>query len=175
MKLAIDLMRKGFAGLASNEVIMPPRQRLETEKGDILLKPAYIPGEGLSVKLVLTYPGNATRGLPVVQGLMALFDDETGTPLAVMDAGALTAIRTGAGGGLAIDLLARKDCRTLALIGAGVQACTQLHAALEVRPIEEVFLFDPSTAARERLKRELAVYAEPPKVTVVAAPGAALR
>lgn len=170
MKRAIELMRRGFAGLASQDVIMPPRTRLETEAGDILLKPAYIPGEGLSVKLVLTYPDNASRGLPVVQGLMAIFDDQTGTPLAVMDAGALTAIRTGAGGGLAIDLLARPDSRTLALIGAGVQARTQLHAALEVRAIEEVFLYDPVAATREQLERELEGYPSPPKVTAVGEP-----
>lgn len=170
MKRAIELMRRGFTGLATKDVIMPPRTRLKTETGDILLKPAYIPGEGISVKLVLTYPENASRGLPVVQGLMAIFDEKTGTPLAVMDAGALTAIRTGAGGGLAIDLLARRDCRTLALIGAGVQARTQLHAALEVRAIREVFLYDPVEATRAQLERELAVYPAPPKVTMVEEP-----
>jgi len=170
MKQAIELMRRGFAGLASQEVIMPPRTRLLTEGGDILLKPTYVPGESLSVKLVLTYHGNAAKGLPIVQGLMTVFDEETGTPLAVMDAGSLTAIRTGAGGGLATDLLARKDCRTVALIGAGVQARTQLHAALQVRDIEEVFLYDPADSAREQLEAELQGYTIPPRVIAVSEP-----
>jgi len=170
MKQAIDLMRRGFAGLARQEVIMPPRTRLLAEHGDLLMKPTYVPGEGISVKLVLTYPDNAAQGLPVVQGLMAIFDDQTGTPLSVMDAGALTAIRTGAGGGLAIDLLARPDCRTLTLIGAGVQARAQLHAAMEVRAIEEVFLYDPVDAAREALELELQIYPVPPKVTAIKEP-----
>jgi len=170
MGRAIELMRRGFAGLAAQDIIMPPRTRLKSESGDILLKPTYVPGEGISVKLVLTYPDNASKGLPVVQGLMAIFDDKTGTPLAVMDAGALTAIRTGAGGGLAIDLLARPDCRTLALIGAGVQARAQLHAALEVRSIEEVFLYDPVEATREQLERELEAYPVPPKLSFVEEP-----
>lgn len=167
MKQAIELMRRGFAGLASQEIIMPPRTRMETGAGDILLKPTCVPGEGISVKLVLTYPENAAIGLPVVQGLMTIFDDNTGTPLSVMDAASLTAIRTGAGGGLAIDLLARPDCQTVALIGAGVQARTQLYAAMEVREIQEVFLYDPVEATREKLLNELATHQAPPKVTVV--------
>lgn len=168
MGQAIELMRRGFAALGTSEVVMPRRQRLETAEGDILLKPAYLRGQGLSVKLVLTYPGNPARGLPLVQGLMMVFDETTGSPLAVMDAAELTAIRTGAGGGLAVDLLARQDSRVVALIGAGVQARTQLLAAMEVRAIEQVHLFDPDPAACQRLVEDMASRPGSPPLTPVA-------
>jgi alanine dehydrogenase len=170
MRKAIELMREGFGSLAGNRVLMPPRQRLVTADGDMLLKPACLPGEGLCVKLVMTYPGNPEKGLPLVQGLMMVFDDITGCPLAVMEAGELTAIRTGAGSGLAIDLLARKDSRTVALIGAGVQGRTQLLAAMEVRPIDRVFLFDLDPNAAQRIESEMAAHGKNLKITQVATP-----
>ncbi len=152
MGKAIELMREGFRALAEDRVMMPPRQRIITADGDMLLKPACLPGEGLCVKLVMTYPDNPKNGMPLVQGLLMVFDDLTGSPLAVMEAGGLTAIRTGAGGGLAIDVLARKDSHTVALIGAGVQARTQLLAAMESRTIKRVFLYDPDADAAGHLE-----------------------
>jgi ornithine cyclodeaminase/alanine dehydrogenase-like protein (mu-crystallin family) len=147
MGKAIELMKHAFAAHATG--------RVETTGGDMLLKPAYLPGEGFCVKLVLTYPGNQALGLPVVQGLMLVFDDATGTPRALIDAAELTAIRTGAAGGLAVDLLARRDSRSVALIGAGVQGRKQLLAAMEVRPINRMFLFDPSDVTAEALIEDL--------------------
>lgn len=170
MSKAIELMREGFLRLAEGRAVMPLRQRVATDHGDMLLKPARLPGETLCVKLVMTYPDNRTLGLPSVQGLMLVFDDRTGTPRAVMDAAELTAIRTGAAGGLAIDLLARRDSRSLALIGAGVQAHHQLLGALEVRPIERVFLFDRDPAAAEKLAVSLRQLPQRPEIIVVTDP-----
>jgi ornithine cyclodeaminase/alanine dehydrogenase-like protein (mu-crystallin family) len=155
MGKAIELMGHAFAAHAAGQVLMPPRQRVETAEGDMLLKPAYLPGEGFCVKLVMTYPGNQARGLPVVQGLMLVFDDATGTPRALIDAAELTAIRTGAAGGLAIKLLARRDCRSVVLIGAGVQGRKQLAAAMAVRSINQVFLFEPNNNVAEGLIEDL--------------------
>ncbi len=155
MDKAIALMRSAFGDLSAGRVVMPHRGRIDVEQGNMLLKPAAIEGDGLYVKLACTFNANPQRGLPSVQGLMMVFDIETGRPLAVMDAAELTAIRTGAGGGLAVDLLARADSRSVALIGAGVQSRTQLLAAIEVRPIERVYLFDPNTAAAEKLASDL--------------------
>lgn len=89
MHKAIELMREGFSALAEDRVMMPPRQRIVTADGDMLLKPACLPGKGLCVKLVMTYPDNPKNGLPLVQGLLMVFDDMTGCPLAVMEAGEL--------------------------------------------------------------------------------------
>ena len=170
MRRAIELMRDGFRALAEERVMMPPRQRIVTADGDMLLKPACLPGEGLCVKLVMTYPGNPKKGLPLVQGLVMVFDDITGCPQAVMEAGGLTAIRTGAGGGLAIDLLARKDSHTVALIGAGVQARTQLLAAMEVRPINRVFLYDLDANAARRVEAEIEAEGKEVEIIQVANP-----
>lgn len=155
MREAIALMRRAFGDLSAGRVVMPHRGRIDVERGNLLLKPAAIEGDGLYVKLVSTFPANAQQGMPSVQGLMMVFDVDTGEPRAVMDAAELTAIRTGAGGGLAVDLLARRNSKTVALIGAGAQSRTQLLAAVEVRPIERVYLFDPNTEAAEKLQAGL--------------------
>lgn len=169
MSTAIKLMRKGFQALAEGRVGLPAHQRVLTDKGDMMIKPARLPGEGLTIKLALTYPDNPSRGLPAGQGLAMIFDDDTGTPLAVMDGAELTAIRTGAGGGLAADLLARADSSAVTLIGAGVQGRSQLLAAMEVRPIRQVFLYDPHGERSDALKSELLARPEPPEVAIVAA------
>lgn len=165
MKRAIELMRGGFEDLAEGRTEMPRRQCVPMADGDILLKPCWLPERGMSVKLVTTCPGNPARGLPLVQGLVMVFDDVTGTPQAVIDAGELTSIRTGAGGGLAIDLLARPDSSSVALIGAGVQSRQQLLAAMTVRPIEQVTVFDPSDEAYAILMREFGSQPESPLIT----------
>lgn len=167
MGKAITLMGRAFAAHAAGRLVMPPRQRVETAGGDMLLKPAYLPGEGFCVKLVLTYPGNRAKGLPVVQGLVLVFDDATGTPRGLIDAAELTAIRTGAGSGLAIDLLARRDCRSVALIGAGVQGRKQLAGAMEVRAIDRVLLFEPDDGTAGALIADLRAAAPGLRVTRV--------
>ncbi|MBV9080819.1 MAG: ornithine cyclodeaminase family protein, partial [Elusimicrobia bacterium] len=83
-------------------------------------------------------PSNPDKGLPAVAGIMELADVKTGLPLALMAAGNLTAIRTGAAGGLAAKTLARPDSKTVGLIGCGRQARTQLEALLIHFKIERV-------------------------------------
>ncbi len=128
--------------------------------------PASMDETGLCVKIVTTYPSNQDLRLPVVQGMLSLFDPETGAPRALMDCRRLTAIRTGAGGGLAIELLSRPDSRTLGLIGAGAQAQMQLRAALCVRPLERVILYDSSAANAHALRESLVTEDDTPAVKV---------
>ncbi|MGH2344738.1 MAG: ornithine cyclodeaminase family protein, partial [Chloroflexota bacterium] len=90
--------------------------------------------------LVSVQPENARRGLSVVRATYLLFDGTTCEPLAIMGATRLTAIRTGAAGGVAARLLALPDADSLALIGTGAQAETQLLAAVAVRPIRQVWV-----------------------------------
>jgi ornithine cyclodeaminase/alanine dehydrogenase-like protein (mu-crystallin family) len=129
--------------------------------------PAYLKDAALSVKLVLTYPGNRERSLPVVQGTMMVFDPATGTPQAVMDCGRLTAIRTAAGGGLAIELLARLDSHVLLLIGAGVQGRMQAEAAMVARDIRQIFVTDMHRATAEEFRAAVVARPNAPEVTVV--------
>ncbi|MGD9419738.1 MAG: ornithine cyclodeaminase family protein [Verrucomicrobiota bacterium JB025] len=167
MAKAIELMREGVLGLAEGRFEQPVRQRVLTDKGDLLVKPARLPGEGLCMKLALTYPKNPSLGLPLVQGLVMVFDDDTGEPLAVMDAAELTAIRTGAGGGLAIELLARPESESVTLIGTGVQGRFQLLAAMETCAIRRVFLYDPNRESAEELKASLEGEADAPEVSIL--------
>ncbi|MCX7043872.1 MAG: ornithine cyclodeaminase family protein [Candidatus Sumerlaeota bacterium] len=146
MPAAIAAMRTAFALLASGKVHLPARSVIRTpqDDGDLLIMPA-IQSEGrrMGVKILSLFPGNISRGMPLIHALMALFDGETGQPLAVMDAGSLTAIRTSATCAVATDLLARRDARTLAVFGAGLQGAAQIEAIAAIRKLVKVWVFDP--------------------------------
>ena len=84
------------------------------------IMPAYLHGIGaIGLKSVTVYKQNPTRGIPATLGLTLLLDPSTGAPIAVMEAGFLTGVRTAAASGVATDLLARKDASELAIVGAG--------------------------------------------------------
>jgi ornithine cyclodeaminase len=100
--------------------------------------------------------GNAARGLPTVQAVVAWLDAETGTPLAFLDGGAVTAMRTGAASGVGTRLLARPDAACLAVIGAGGQAEWQLRAVAAARPIRRVLVHARTPAAREAFVERMA-------------------
>jgi ornithine cyclodeaminase/alanine dehydrogenase-like protein (mu-crystallin family) len=151
MSQAIERMRVAFGALSAGRVVMPMRSRVDTEKGDMHLMPACLDDSGLCVKAVLTFPGNRELGLPSVQGMLMVFDAQTGTPLALMDSARLTAVRTGAAGGLATELLARTDSRVLGVLGAGVQAAMQIEAARVVRDIRQILIHDVSRERAETL------------------------
>jgi ornithine cyclodeaminase/alanine dehydrogenase-like protein (mu-crystallin family) len=113
----------------------------------------------LSLKAVTVFDGNPARGLPRIQALVTLCDGTTGQPLAILDGAAVTALRTGAASGAATDLLARPDSATLAILGAGVQARTQLEAVCAVRAIRSVRVFDILPRAAERFAQEMSAVA----------------
>jgi ornithine cyclodeaminase/alanine dehydrogenase-like protein (mu-crystallin family) len=167
MPQAIQQMRKAFGDLSSGRAVMPMRTCVEAGSGDMHVMPAYLEDAALCVKLVLTYPENRNRDLPVVQGTISVFDPTTGTPRAVMDCGRLTAIRTGAGGGLATELLARPDSHVLLLIGAGAQGRMQAEAAMVTRDIQKIFVTDARRATAEEFCAAMADRPGAPEVTVV--------
>ncbi|MFI1797185.1 ornithine cyclodeaminase family protein [Streptomyces sp. NPDC020379] len=113
--------------------------------GELLLMPAAH-ATTLSVKLLTLF--DASPQLPAVQGLVPLFDAVTGRPLAVLDATAVTRLRTAAVSALATDLLAPRDARVLTVIGAGVQGRGHLEGLAGLRPWSSVRLHsrDPRTA-----------------------------
>lgn len=126
-------------------------------------------------KLNANFPGNPARhGLPAIQGVVALSDARTGELLALLDSGALTALRTGAATAVAARHLARAGASALALCGCGRQAWWQLQALRCVLPIARVLAYDadPAAAARfaERARRECGLEA-----LVAAGPGEAAR
>jgi alanine dehydrogenase len=117
---------------------VPPRVAARTKDGLLGVMPGYLPGADLESKLVAVFPGNHQHGLPSHLALIALFDEETGRPLALMDGTHITALRTAAASALSTRLLARPDARVLAIIGAGVQGRTHLQAVPRVRDFHEV-------------------------------------
>ncbi|MEU2265777.1 ornithine cyclodeaminase family protein [Streptomyces olindensis] len=126
------------------------RSAVQTPGGQLLFMPAAH-GATLSVKLVSLFDGATAQGLPSVQGLAVVFDAHSGRPLALMDATALTALRTAAVTTLATDLLARRDARTLAVIGAGVQGRSHLEGLAGIRLWDSVRLHSRDMDKARRL------------------------
>lgn len=156
MPAAIDAMREAFGALSAQEATVPIRMALETEHGVSLFMPAHLRESGdAGAKIVSVNPGNAALGLPAIHAVVLVLDVLTGRPTALMDGTWLTALRTGAVGGLAADLLSRADAKTVALFGAGVQARTQLEAVRCVRQITEVRVVSPSGGSADRLAAEV--------------------
>lgn len=150
MPAAIESQRRAFAALSAGAAELPLRAAVHVpaEDGVSLVMPARV-DDDLGVKVVSVFPRNPARGLPTVHGLLVLLDAATGCPAAIVEAGSLTALRTGAASGLATDLLARPDARTGAILGTGAQAETQLLAVCSVRPLQRVQIFsrDPARVA----------------------------
>ncbi|MBM4017815.1 MAG: ornithine cyclodeaminase family protein [Planctomycetes bacterium] len=164
---AIEAMRRAFAALSAGRATMPPRSRLPIRRHDgiSLVMPAFVDDEteqALAVKVVSLFDRNADRGLARIQAAVLVLAPETGRPVALLEGATLTAIRTGAASGLAADLLARPDARTAAILGAGVQARTQLEGLCAVRPIETFWVYDPALAAAEAFVRDMAGHGKAP-------------
>lgn len=143
-KEVVEAMGGAFAALSTGRALVPLRSAvpLPEQEALLLLMPGNLTGDpainGLAVKTVGLFYRNPPKDLPLIYGLVTLFDQETGRPLAIMDGATVTAVRTGGAGGLATKLLANPQARILAMFGAGAQAETQLKAICAVRPIAEV-------------------------------------
>jgi alanine dehydrogenase len=117
---AVEAVRDGFLAYARGEWSMPPKVYVPAyPAGDFRAMPALGAGHAL-LKWVTSFPGNPARGLPTVTGLVLLSSAEDGRLVAALDAGAVTALRTGAAAVLAAETLGRSDASTAAVIGAGV-------------------------------------------------------
>ena len=151
MPAAIEAVSDAFRLIYQGEAELPVRANIPVARhdGSLMSMPAYLGGEldALGAKLISFYGTNPTvRGLPAIQGNVVLFDGRDGALLALMDAGFLTAMRTGASGGVAARHLAREDARTLTIFGSGVQAPYQVEAVLCERAIERVFVLSRTPA-----------------------------
>lgn len=146
----LDAVEAAYRDVVAGRDRSPLRSHVALDHGDLLLMPGVrTGGAGASVKLVTVMPGNASRGLPTVQAVVAWFDAETGTPLALLDGGTVTAMRTGAASGVATRLMARTDASTLAVLGAGGQAEWQIRAVVAARPIRRVLVHARTPESRD--------------------------
>jgi ornithine cyclodeaminase len=145
MEECIEVMSDALAGLARGELYQPLRSVVRPPDAAAFygLMPGYRGGEhsAFALKAVVIAPGNPSRGLDAHQGAVLLSNGETGELEAVLDASAFTAIRTAAVSAVATRALAREDARTLAIIGAGVQARAHLEAMGHVRAFERAFVW----------------------------------
>jgi ornithine cyclodeaminase/alanine dehydrogenase-like protein (mu-crystallin family) len=176
-----DAMAAVLAGHARGETFMPLRSVMmpPDAPGFMGLMPGWSRGHGdgtaaFGLKAVCILPGNPARGLDAHQGLVTLFDGETGIPTAILDASAVTAVRTAAVTAVATGALARPGAATLAVLGAGVQARAHLRALAGVRAFEHVWVYSP-TAAHAREVAAAASEAGLAGVTVAASAQDALR
>ena len=162
MEECIEVMDRALRTLGRGDAQLPLRTvlRLPEGKGFFGVMPARL-GEpaALGLKAIGVFPGNEGSQLDSHQGLVILFSTETGSPIAVLDASSITAIRTAAVSGVATRILAREEAGDLALLGTGVQARSHLAAMQAVRRLRRVRAFGPNperlrsfvTWARERL------------------------
>jgi len=172
MRKCIDLLRTAFTQLAAGEAINQPRRRLILPTRSALHYMAAADARYFGIKAYSTHP---TYG---AHFLFLLYGAEDAALLAVLEANQLGQIRTGAASGLATELLARPDCKSLALIGSGFQARTQLEAMLAVRPIESVRVWSRSPEKRAAFvadaRRQFGTSVESPSSAEAAVGGADL-
>ena len=150
---AIRLMRLAFEALAQGRAINQPRRRLILESGSVLHSMAGAVGNYFGTKF---YSSNPRYG---AHFYFFLYDARTAQPLAQMEANYLGQIRTGAASGYATDLLANPQAKTLAIIGSGFQARTQVAAIHAVRPIQNVRVWSRSEEKRRKFAEECSVTA----------------
>jgi alanine dehydrogenase len=135
----LEALAKALVIFSSGITSVPPRTAARVpDLGLLGAMAGYVPGVALEIKLVSVFPGNHARGIPSHQGLIALFGEDDGRPLAVMDGAYITAIRTGGTAAVAAKALARDDARVLAILGAGVQGGSHLETFTRVRDFDEI-------------------------------------
>lgn len=158
MREAVEILKRAFADLSTGRANVPPRLALPQAKHDgvTLLMPAYLlDADALAVKIVSVHHRNPERHLPLIHALVVLLDPTTGQPLAALEGGYLTALRTGAASGVATELLAREDAEIAAIFGAGAQARTQLLAVAAVRDLRRCWIYAPHPESVQKFITEM--------------------
>jgi alanine dehydrogenase len=150
---AVEAVREAFVAYARGEWTMPPKVYVPAyPAGDFRAMPALGAGHA-SLKWVTSFPGNPASGLPTVTGLVLLSDASNGMLVAALDAGAVTALRTGAAAVLAAETLGRADAKTAAVVGAGVNGIAA--ARTFVARGRDVVLYDVDDERARRAAAEL--------------------
>ena len=158
----IEALMDGF----TSDIVVPDRHHhnfsgaSQNRKSTLLLMPAWKEEQNLGVKVVTVSPDNNKSGLPSIHGLYIYFDAVYGEPLAVMDAGALTKIRTAAASALASFYLSRKNVSTMTMIGTGALAPELVKAHCEVRKIRKVQIWGRNIEKATRMASDLSMEVE---------------
>jgi len=160
-EVCIPIVRNAMIAFSRGETKQLLRSIIPLSEGRLFgVMPGAMGAHGaFGAKLISVFHENFAKGIQSHQGLVILFDPESGAPVCVVHAGEITAIRTAAASAVATDALARKDARRLALLGYGEQAATHARAIGKVRDIESIVVWgrshDRARAFAERMQAEL--------------------
>jgi ornithine cyclodeaminase/alanine dehydrogenase-like protein (mu-crystallin family) len=166
-EVCIPIVRQAMIAFSRGETKQLLRSIMSLSEGRLF---GVMPGAmgahaAFGAKLISVFHGNFARGVQSHQGLVILFDPESGAPVCVLDAAEITAIRTAAASAVATDALARQDARRLALLGYGEQAATHARSIAKVRDLESIVVWGRSPARvqnfAERMQSELAIPVAP--------------
>ncbi|MBT8219515.1 MAG: hypothetical protein KJP00_06810, partial [Bacteroidia bacterium] len=136
-------VRAGLISESKGDYFIPQRMHIDQDSDTHLLMPAF--GKKYNcTKLVSVIPDNKQRGLPIISGTVILNDATTGTPLALMDAPMITALRTAAIGAIGMDMIAPKEIDAIGVIGCGVQGIWQSIYASAVRNFKNIYCYSRS-------------------------------
>ncbi len=159
VEASIEAVEKAFRLLGEGRAPAPSTLGVHVEDGGFHVKAGAAALDRLwfAVKINANFPSNPDRfQLPTIQGLVALFDAENGQPLALLDSGELTALRTAAATAVAARHLARRDSTTATVVGCGRQSKAQLRALCRVLPLERAFAVDLEKGRAQSYSREMA-------------------
>ena len=155
----IPIIEDAFKNLAKGNTIMPPILRLDVHKynGETDVKAAYIEGlDSYAIKVASGFFDNPKLGIPSSNGMMILFDSQTGVIKSVLlDKGYLTDVRTAIAGSIAAKYLSNQDSTKAGIIGAGLQAKLQLEALKLVRPIDKAFIWSRNRDKLNHFEEEI--------------------
>ncbi|MFC2164643.1 ornithine cyclodeaminase family protein [Acidobacteriota bacterium] len=179
MKDTIEILEKAFADLSNDKAVMPQRTPIAApdHKGLALFMPAYLKGMGaLGAKIVTVYKDNISKyNMATILGTIILLDEKTGAPLALMEGGFLTAMRTGGVAGLASKLLARKEAKVHTLFGAGGMARAHAWAVDNAQNIEQLIIYSVDPPEKLEIFRESLTDIISCEIVVADAPEKAVR
>jgi len=158
MARTIDAVKEAYMAFANNRVQMPPVMHLDIEKynGEVDIKSGFVEDFDLiGTKIASGYYDNHKLGLPPGMAVIVLLDLKTSMPLAIMDGSYITAYRTGAAGAVAASVLARKNSKSVGVIGAGTQGRMQIIALKEIFQLEEIRVWDINEEIGKRYATEM--------------------
>ena len=161
--VCIPIVRDAMIAFSRGETLQLLRSIIPLSEGRMfgVMPGAMGPNKPFGAKLISVFPENFSKGIQSHQGLVILFDPDTGAPVCIVHAGEITAIRTAAASAVATGALARKDSRRLTILGYGEQAATHARAIAKVRNIESIIVWGRSPeraqAFAQAMQSELAV------------------
>ena len=133
-----ERLAQAFIAFSNGATSVPPRMASITPDGLLAAMPGFVPDVGFGLKAVTVFAGNHGTDIPSHQGLITLFDPLNGSPVAVMDASLITEVRTALCAAMSVDLGARRDASSLAVIGAGALGHEHMRVLQGIRPWSDI-------------------------------------